>query len=288
MFNKILIANRGAIAVRIIRTLRSMGISSVAVYTTADRDSLHVEFADEAVLIGEGPAKESYVNAELILQVARETGADAIHPGYGFLSENAAFARACVEQGITFIGPTPDHIELFGLKHTARSMAEKAGVPMLPGTGLMKSLEEAIEHTGRIGYPVMLKSTAGGGGIGMRICADEATLRDAYDSVTRLATVNFNDGGVFLEKYIARARHVEVQVFGNGDGEAVALGERDCSVQRRNQKIIEETPAPLLLRMYVGRCMRVRAAWRLPLDTAAREPWSSCMIRSRSSIISLR
>ncbi|MCT1400253.1 urea carboxylase [Paenibacillus sp. p3-SID867] len=246
MFNKILIANRGAIAVRIIRTLRSMGISSVAVYTTADRDSLHVEFADEAVLIGEGPAKESYVNAELILQVARETGADAIHPGYGFLSENAAFARACVEQGITFIGPTPDHIELFGLKHTARSMAEKAGVPMLPGTGLMKSLEEAIEHTGRIGYPVMLKSTAGGGGIGMRICADEAALRDAYDSVTRLATVNFNDGGVFLEKYIARARHVEVQVFGNGDGEAVALGERDCSVQRRNQKIIEETPAPLL------------------------------------------
>lgn len=246
MFKKVLIANRGAIAVRIIRTLRSLGISSVAVYTTADRDSLHVELADEAVLIGEGPAKESYVNAELILKTAAQIGADAVHPGYGFLSENASFARACADRGITFIGPAPEQIELFGLKHTARSIAQKAGVPMLPGTELISTLEEAVENAAVIGYPVMLKSTAGGGGIGMRICGDEASLREAFHSVTRLALANFNDGGVFLEKYIARARHVEVQIFGNGHGEAVALGERDCSVQRRNQKIIEETPAPLL------------------------------------------
>ncbi len=223
-----------------------MGVASVAVYTRADRDSLHVTLADEAVQIGEGPAKESYMNAELILQTAVACGADAIHPGYGFLSENAAFAKACAEQGISFIGPSPGHIELFGLKHTAREMAQQAGVPLLPGTGLMNSLDEAAEHAKIIGYPVMLKSTAGGGGIGMRICDSEAALAEAYASVTRLAAVNFNDGGVFLEKYIARARHIEVQIFGISCGEAVALGERDCSVQRRNQKIIEETPAPLL------------------------------------------
>lgn len=246
MFKKVLIANRGAIAVRIIRTLRQMGISSVAIYTKADRDSLHVELADEAVLIGEGPARESYVNAELVLKTAKEAGADAIHPGYGFLSENAAFARACAEQDITFIGPSPEHIELFGLKHTARAMAAEADVPLLPGTGLMHSLGEAVQQAASIGYPVMLKSTAGGGGIGMRVCEHEEMLSEAFESVSRLATANFNDGGVFLEKYIARARHVEVQIFGTGNGEAVALGERDCSVQRRNQKIIEETPAPCL------------------------------------------
>ncbi|MBJ6360089.1 urea carboxylase [Paenibacillus sp. GCM10012307] len=246
MFNKVLIANRGAIAVRIIRTLKKMGIASVAVYTRADRDSLHVAMADEAAEIGEGPAKESYVNAELILQTAIAFGADAIHPGYGFLSENSSFAQACAREGITFIGPSPAHIELFGLKHTARDMARQAGVPLLPGTGLMGNLGEAIEHGATIGYPVMLKSTAGGGGIGMRICESEAALTEAYESVTRLAAANFNDGGVFLEKYIPRARHIEVQIFGNAYGEAVALGERDCSVQRRNQKIIEETPAPML------------------------------------------
>lgn len=246
MFKKVLIANRGAIAVRIIRTLRKLGIASVAVYTTADRDSLHVAQADEAVPIGEGSAKESYLNAALILQIALDTGAEAIHPGYGFLSENIDFSRACAEHGITFIGPASEQIELFGLKHTARSMAEKAGVPLLPGTGLISTVEEATQSAALIGYPVMLKSTAGGGGIGMRICVNEVELREAFHSVTRLAMANFNDGGVFVEKYIARARHVEVQIFGNAAGEAVALGERDCSVQRRNQKIIEETPAPLL------------------------------------------
>ncbi|GGO04830.1 urea carboxylase [Saccharibacillus kuerlensis] len=246
MFNKVMIANRGAIAVRILRTLKKMGIPSLVVYTQADRDSLHVELADEAVLIGEGPAKESYINAELILQTALDHGVDGIHPGYGFLSENASFAKACAEQGIAFIGPSPEHIELFGLKHTARAMAEEAGVPLLPGTGLMENLAEAVMHARRIGYPIMLKSTAGGGGIGMRICENEEELKDSYASVTRLATANFNDGGVFLEKYISHARHVEVQIFGNAFGEAIALGERDCSVQRRNQKVIEETPAPLL------------------------------------------
>ncbi|MBB6734655.1 urea carboxylase [Cohnella zeiphila] len=245
MFNKVLIANRGAIAVRIIRTLKKMGITSVAVFTDADRDSLHVSHADEAVRIGDGPAKDSYLNAELILRTALETGAEAIHPGYGFLSENTAFARACAERGIAFIGPSPEQIELFGLKHTARAIAMEAGLPLLPGTGLVGEIEEALRLAAEIGYPVMLKSTAGGGGIGMRICEDERELREAFDSVTRLAAANFNDGGVFLERYIRRARHVEVQIFGNAYGEAVALGERDCSVQRRNQKIVEETPAPL-------------------------------------------
>ncbi|GGF92834.1 urea carboxylase [Paenibacillus abyssi] len=246
MFNKVLIANRGAIAVRIERTLRKLGIASVAVYTQADQDSLHVDHADEAVLIGDGPAKESYLNAELILRTAIETGAQAIHPGYGFLSENADFARACRESGIVFIGPTPEQMEMFGLKHAARELAEKAGVPLLPGTALITELEEAFNEAAAIGYPVILKSTAGGGGIGMRVCEDERTLRSAYDGVRHLAETNFKNGSLFLEKYIAKARHVEVQIFGNGYGEVVALGERDCSIQRRNQKVIEESPAPNL------------------------------------------
>lgn len=246
MFTKVLIANRGAIAVRIERTLRKMGIDSVAVYTTADQDSLHVDLADEAVLIGEGAAKDSYLNAELILKTAIETGAQAIHPGYGFLSENAEFAKACQEQGIVFIGPTPEQMEMFGLKHSAREIAVRAGVPLLPGTDLIQELEEALVEADRIGYPIILKSTAGGGGIGMRVCYDAKGLRSAYDAVRHLAETNFKNGGLFLEKYIARARHVEVQLFGNRFGEVVELGERDCSIQRRNQKVIEESPAPCL------------------------------------------
>jgi urea carboxylase len=246
MFTKVLIANRGAIAVRIERTLRKLGIASVAVYTGADQDSLHVDHADEAVLIGDGPAKESYLNTDLILQTALETGAQAIHPGYGFLSENADFARACRKHGIVFIGPTPEQMEMFGLKHSAREIAKRAGVPLLPGTALITELEEALVQAAQIGYPVILKSTAGGGGIGMRVCADEESLRAAYDGVKHLAETNFKNGGLFLEKYIARARHVEVQIFGNAFGEVVTLGERDCSIQRRNQKVIEESPAPNL------------------------------------------
>ncbi|MFL6559424.1 MAG: 5-oxoprolinase/urea amidolyase family protein, partial [Bacillus sp. (in: firmicutes)] len=246
MFKKVLIANRGAIAVRIERTLREMGILSVAVYTKADQDSLHVDLADESILIGEGPVKESYLNGELMIKTALETGAEAIHPGYGFLSENADFARACFENGIVFIGPTSGQMEVFGLKHSAREMAQKAQVPLLPGTSLLVSIDVARIEAASIGYPVMLKSTAGGGGIGMRVCEDEQDLDNAFESVRHLANANFNNGGIFLEKYIAKARHIEVQIFGNQFGEVVALGERDCSIQRRNQKVLEESPAPNL------------------------------------------
>lgn len=263
MFNKVLIANRGAIAVRIERTLRRLGIASVAVYTQADQDSLHVDNADEVVLIGDGPVKESYLNADLILKTALATGAEAIHPGYGFLSENAAFARECREHGIAFIGPTPEQMEIFGLKHSAREVALQAGVPLLPGTELISELEEGLKQAATIGYPVILKSTAGGGGIGMRVCHDEQALNSAFESVRYLAETNFKNGGVFLEKYISKARHVEVQIFGNRFGEVVALGERDCSTQRRNQKVIEESPAPNLparVRQNMLECARRLAA----------------------------
>lgn len=244
MFTKVLIANRGAIAVRIERTLRHFGVKSVAVYTEADQDSLHVDEADEAILIGSGPVKESYLNEDLILDIAKKTGAEAIHPGYGFLSENAEFSRRCRAEGIVFIGPTPQQMEIFGLKHSAREIAQKADVPLLPGTPLITDVSEAVRAAEEIGYPVMLKSTAGGGGIGMRVCQDEKALQAAFDSVCHLAQTNFKNSGVFLEKYIQKARHVEVQIFGNSFGEVVALGERDCSIQRRNQKVIEESPAP--------------------------------------------
>lgn len=246
MFTKVLIANRGAIATRIERTLRKMGVKSVAIYATADRDSLHVSEADEAVSLGDGTVKETYLDAEKILKIAKETHAEAIHPGYGFLSENTDFAKACEDAGIRFIGPTAEEIQRFGLKHSARALAESANVPLLPGTGLLNDLDEAVKEAKRIGYPVMLKSTAGGGGIGIRICESEEDLRRDYDAVKHLAAVNFKDSGVFLEKYIRRARHVEVQIFGNAEGEAVAIGERDCSVQRRSQKVVEESPAPNL------------------------------------------
>jgi urea carboxylase len=236
MFTKVLIANRGAIACRIVRSLERMGIHSVAVYSEADRDSLHVDAATESVLIGPGPAAQSYLDPERILAAARSTGAQAIHPGYGFLSENAAFAEACEAAGIAFLGPTPEQMRVFGLKHTAREKARESGVPLLPGTGILGGVEEALEAAGRIGYPVMLKSTAGGGGIGMRRCGTERELSEAWEAVSALAVANFKDGGLYLEKLVVRARHVEVQIFGNGMGCVVALGERDCSVQRRNQK----------------------------------------------------
>lgn len=246
MFHKVLIANRGAIAVRIERTLKKMGIQSVAVYTKADQDSLHVENADETIYLGDGLAKDTYLNAEKILEEAKKLGVEAVHPGYGFLSENTDFARACEENGIKFIGPTPEQIEIFGLKHSARELAERANVPLLPGTGLLSGLEEAVLEAEKIGYPVILKSTAGGGGIGMRICNSKEELEQAYEAVCHLAQANFKNAGVFLEKYVVRSRHVEVQMFGNEYGEVVALGERDCSVQRRNQKVVEESPAPNL------------------------------------------
>lgn len=244
MFNKVLIANRGAIACRIIRTLKKLGIQSVAVYSEADRDSLHVTLADEAIYIGEAPASQSYLNVEKILEVAKQSGAEAIHPGYGFLSENAEFCDLCEAQGIAFIGPTSQQMREFGLKHTARELAIQANVPLLPGSGLLADEAEALLQASRIGYPVMLKSTAGGGGIGMRLVWNEAELKDAYGTVSYLAQANFKDAGLYLEKFVQNARHIEVQIFGDGKGQVIALGERDCSVQRRNQKVIEETPAP--------------------------------------------
>jgi len=244
LFDKVLIANRGAIACRIQRTLRRLRIAAVAVYSDADRGSLHVRNADQAVAIGGPSAADSYLRADRILEAAIATGAQAIHPGYGFLSENAQFAESCAAAGIAFIGPTPAQIRDFGLKHTARALAAANGLPLLPGSTLLSDLRQALLEAQHIGYPVMLKSTAGGGGIGMQQCASEEELCAAFDSVRRVAGSNFRDSGVFLEKYLARSRHIEVQLFGDGHGGVIALGERDCSMQRRNQKVIEETPAP--------------------------------------------
>ena len=244
MFDKVLIANRGEIAGRILRTLERLDVRSVAVYSDADKYSPHVTRAGEAVCIGPGAAALSYLNQERLLAAARAAGAGAIHPGYGFLSENADFAEACAAAGIVFVGPTPAQMRSFGLKHRARELAAASGVASLPGSGLLADLAAARREAARIGYPVMLKSTAGGGGIGMQLVRSDAQLDAAFAAVERLATKNFSRGGIFLEKYIERARHIEVQIFGDGAGTVVALGERDCSTQRRNQKIIEETPAP--------------------------------------------
>ncbi len=246
MIDKVLIANRGAIACRVIRTLKKMGIASVAVYSEADRHSLHVEQADEAVLLGPAPAAQSYLDSGKVLAAAKATGAQAIHPGYGFLSENPGFAEACEAAGIAFIGPTADQMRAFGLKHTARELAKANSVPLLPGTGLLGSAAEARSEALRIGLPVMLKSTAGGGGIGMRLCRQIEEVEEAFASVERTSKASFKDGGIYLEKFVDHARHIEVQIFGDGEGEVIHLGERDCSVQRRNQKVIEETPAPAL------------------------------------------
>ena len=246
MFDTLLIANRGAIACRILRTLRALHVKGVAVYSEADAASLHLLQADEAHSLGEGGAAGTYLAVEKILAIAKASGAQAIHPGYGFLSENAAFAQRCEDAGIAFVGPTPEQLRVFGLKHTARALAKQHGVPMLEGTELLDSLDTALSAAQIIGYPVMLKSTAGGGGIGMRVCRSAAELSESFEAVKRLGQNNFSDAGVFIEKYIQRARHLEVQVFGDGRGEVLALGVRDCSVQRRNQKVLEETPAPNL------------------------------------------
>jgi len=246
MFTKVLIANRGAIATRIIRTLKKLNIKSVAVYAESDADSLHVRLADESFSLGEGAAAQTYLDRKKIIAIARQTGAQAIHPGYGFLSENSGFVAECEAAGLVFIGPTAGQMITFGLKHKARELAQAAGVPLCPGTDLLKDIDAAASAAAEIGYPVMLKSTAGGGGIGMQLCNSEAELVGAFESVKRLGKNNFADDGVFLEKFIAAARHIEVQVFGDGKGTAVAIGERDCSSQRRNQKVVEECPAPHL------------------------------------------
>ncbi|MEU1530943.1 5-oxoprolinase/urea amidolyase family protein [Streptomyces fagopyri] len=243
-FDTLLVANRGEIAVRIIRTARELGLRTVAVYSDPDRSAPHVRLADEAVRLGPAPAKESYLDADLVLKAAKDTGAGAIHPGYGFLSEDAAFARRCEDAGIVFVGPTPGQLELFGAKHTARAAAEAAGVPPAPGTGLLGGLQEALDSAERIGYPVMLKATGGGGGIGMAACRSAGELTRAWERVQRVAAASFTSAGVFLERLVEHARHVEVQVFGDGRGHVVTFGDRDCSLQRRNQKVVEEAPAP--------------------------------------------
>ncbi|MFI1710832.1 5-oxoprolinase/urea amidolyase family protein [Streptomyces griseoruber] len=243
-FSKLLVANRGEIAVRIIRTARELGLRTVAVYSDPDRSAPHVRLADEAVRLGPAPAKESYLDADLVLKAAKDTGAGAIHPGYGFLSEDAAFARRCADAGIVFVGPTPEQLELFGAKHTARAAAEAAGVPLAPGTGLLPDLPGALERAAAVGYPVMLKATGGGGGIGMSACRSPEELTDAWERVQRVAAASFSSAGVFLERLVEHARHVEVQVFGDGEGRVVTFGDRDCSLQRRNQKVLEEAPAP--------------------------------------------
>ncbi len=246
MFAKVLIANRGEIARRIVRTCREMGVLSVAVASQVDRFAPGVLEADEHVVLGPAPATESYLNVEAVIAACRRTGAEAVHPGYGFLSENAAFAEQLAAEGIRFIGPRPEHLRAFGLKHTAREIAAEAGVPLLPGSGLLDTADEAVEAARLIGLPVMLKSTAGGGGIGMQLCRTEDELRERFETVQRMARASFGDARVYLERFVARARHVEVQIFGDGKGRVVALGERDCSLQRRNQKVFEETPAPNL------------------------------------------
>ncbi|WP_329049499.1 urea carboxylase [Amycolatopsis sp. NBC_01488] len=241
---RLLVANRGEIAVRILRTAGELGVETVAVYSDADRLAPHVRLADRAVRLGPAPAAESYLRADAIVAAALDTSCDAVHPGYGFLSEDAAFARSCEDAGLAFAGPSPEHLEVFGSKHTAREAARAAGVPLLAGTGLLSDVDEALSRAAEIGYPVMLKATGGGGGIGMRACATPDELRAAWDSVQSIAAKSFANSGVFLERLVRRARHVEVQVFGDGFGEVLALGTRDCSLQRRNQKVVEECPAP--------------------------------------------
>jgi urea carboxylase len=246
MFRKVLIANRGEIAGRIVRTLRRLGVGSVAIYSDAERFSPAVLSADEAVRVGPAPAAQSYLDVDAIIAACLATGAEAVHPGYGFLSENPQFAERLAAHNIAFIGPTPAQMRAFGLKHTARELARASGVPLLPGSDLLSDETAALAEAARITYPVMLKSTAGGGGIGMQLCHDETQLRERFTAVQRMSRNNFGDDRVYLEKFVSRARHIEVQIFGDGKGGVVSLGERDCSLQRRHQKVIEETPAPLI------------------------------------------
>ena len=247
MFKKILIANRGEIALRIIRTCKEMGIKTVAVYSTADRDSLHVRFANEAVCIGPPKGRDSYLNMVNIMAAAELTGADAIHPGYGFLAENAVFAETCTRYGIKFIGPTPEQISAMGDKITAKETMVKAGVPCVPGSGgLVETFSDARQIADRIGYPVMIKATAGGGGKGMRLVWGESELEKNYTQARTEAGAAFGNDGVYIEKFIEEPRHIEIQVAGDQYGEACHLSERDCSVQRRHQKLVEEAPSPFV------------------------------------------
>jgi len=247
LFKKILIANRGEIALRIIRTCKEMGIKTVAVYSTADIESLHVRFADEAVCIGPPSSTDSYLSIPNIISAAEITNADAIHPGYGFLSENAQFSRICEEHGIKFIGASPDMIDAMGDKASAKTTMEKAGVPTIPGSkGILKSLSEAKEVAKKIKYPIMLKATAGGGGKGMKVCTNDKDLKEAWETTRREAKAAFGNDGMYMEKFVEEPRHIEIQIAGDQHGKFCHLSERDCSIQRRHQKLVEETPSPFM------------------------------------------
>jgi acetyl-CoA carboxylase, biotin carboxylase subunit len=246
-FKKILIANRGEIALRVIRTCKEMGIKTVAVYSTADKDSLHVKFADEAVCIGKPSSSDSYLNIPHLMAAAEITNADAVHPGYGFLAENAKFAEICGEYNIKFIGPTPDQIRSMGDKITAKETMIKAGVPVIPGSdGLLSSVDEAKELAKEIGYPVILKATAGGGGKGMRVVWEESEVEKAYHTAKTEAGASFKNDGIYMEKFVEDPRHIEIQVAGDRYGTVCHLSERDCSIQRRHQKLVEESPSPFM------------------------------------------
>lgn len=263
MFKKILIANRGEIALRVIRTCREMGIKTVAVYSTADRDSLHVKFADEAVCIGRPQSADSYLNIPHLMAAVEITNADAIHPGYGFLAENAKFSQICADHGIKFIGPTPEMINGMGDKITAKETMIKAGVPVVPGSeGLLQSYDQAIGLAKEIGYPVMLKATAGGGGKGMRLVWEESELERAYNSAKAEAGAAFKNDGLYMEKFVEEPRHIEIQVAGDQYGNVCHLSERDCSIQRRHQKLVEESPSPFMtdeLRLKMGEAAKKAA-----------------------------
>jgi acetyl-CoA carboxylase biotin carboxylase subunit len=247
MFKKILIANRGEIALRVIRTCREMGIKTVAVYSTADKDSLHVKFADEAVCIGKPASAESYLNIPHIMAAAEITNADAVHPGYGFLAENAKFSQICADHGIKFIGPTPEMINKMGDKITAKDTMIKAGVPVVPGgEGLLESVDEAKKLAKVVGYPVILKATAGGGGKGMRVVWEESEIEKAYSAAKQEAAASFKNDGIYMEKFVEEPRHIEIQVAGDQYGTVCHMSERDCSIQRRHQKLVEESPSPFM------------------------------------------
>ncbi len=247
MFKKILIANRGEIALRVIRTCREMGIKTVAVYSTADKDSLHVKFADEAVCIGKPSSVDSYLNMAHIMAAAEITNADAIHPGYGFLAENAKFAKICADHNIKFIGPTPDMINSMGDKVTAKETMIRAGVPVVPGVeGLLQNVEHAKKSAAEVGYPVILKATAGGGGKGMRVVWNESEIEKAYETAKTEAAASFKNDGIYMEKFVEEPRHIEIQIAGDQYGNVSHLSERDCSIQRRHQKLVEESPSPFM------------------------------------------
>ena len=281
LFSAVLIANRGEIAVRIARTLRRMGIRSIAVYSDADRDSPHVAAADHAVALEGNTPGETYLRGDLIIAIALEQKAQAIIPGYGFLSENAEFARHCEAAGLHFVGPTPEHMHALGLKHVAYETATTAHLPLLPHSGLLTDVDHAQQEAKRIGFPVMLKCTAGGGGMGMARCGDEEQLTEQFVKVQRATIQLFDNEGVYLERCIDDARHVEVQIFGDGQGHVIALSERDCSLQRRHQKIVEETPPPNL--SIITRARLREAAVRLGMLVKYRSAGTVEFIYDRAS-----